>query len=184
MFTRIDDFITGIFVYLRIKRDDILFSLLGPFKKFLVADVISFFGLILSFFAAYFLSKSILLFNIFWIGKKIADIVDGSVARMNNIHWIKKINVDSWCDILSSLILFIGTIPVVGVVFSMIVLVLHLIHVFFDSRLMGKGKLSAPSNPSYFFFFFGLIRTGMYFQIIYTIIAVLINRFWLTKRES
>lgn len=158
-------------------REDIVLKIFSPLIRFgLSADIISFIGLGFGIVSVFFLGKSNLLFFFFWSLKRFADIIDGPIARANNVKLIDSFDVDQFCDLAYNVILFVGTIPIVGILLPTITLTLFLIHLIFDYNEIGANPFVGPSNYSSFLFFFGKIEEGLYLQITYTIIAFAYNR--------
>ena len=177
MFSSIDRYIMGFYrAILRAKEAFLLKRLKNVAERGLIADLVSFSGLVSGILAAIYMHYSRGLFVIFWIGKRLADILDGPIYRLNKRRIIRGINFDAFCDILFSLILMLSAIPIVGLFWPLITAITFAIHVRFDSSGMGGRSFFAPSNWGQYLFLFGLFKEGLIIQTVFTVCAFLIRR--------
>ncbi|MBN2016348.1 hypothetical protein JW766_05990 [Candidatus Dojkabacteria bacterium] len=164
------------------RKDRFLDQTLAPLASLKIsADIISFAGLASGILAAFYLTQSLSLFFIFWLGKRIADILDGPIARLNKIKIFTKLDVDRFCDVTFSILIFLAPTPESGIWLPAITALAHFTHVIFDEPKMGSS-LFAPCNFAQFFFLFGLFKEGLTFQLLYTVVAFIYMRIRTWKR--
>jgi phosphatidylglycerophosphate synthase len=176
MLGKIDKALIRCFSQSKVYKDKIFFKLTKPFADAGVsADVVSIFGLISGIASGFFLETSRVWFIVFWALKRFLDLADGPIARQNHIQVFKGVNMDNFCDIAFSLILFTATIPSIGLALPFIAVATHAIHVLFDANRMSISIFS-PSNYAQFFFLFGAIKAGLIFQVAYTVVAFVYMR--------
>lgn len=177
MLSSIDQFIMRRYRLIWKYKDIFLLNLLRPVAKLgVIADSVSIVGLLSGICSAIFLHYSKVLFVVFWLGKRSADIIDGPISKLNKAKIFRGINVDRFCDITFTIILFISTIPLVGTFLPIVAITTHVLHIKFDISGMGGESLFAPGNYAQYFFIFGFFKEGLVVQVILTTFAFIIRR--------
>lgn len=160
--------------YKRVKarRDIPLQAILRPVADWgLSADIISITGFFCGVASAVFMQYSKLFFLIFWVLKRLTDVIDGPIARLNHKKLIPQMNMDHFSDLSFSLVLLAASIPFVGPYLPLIAIMSHILHIALDSKGIGES-LFGPSNWAQFFFIFDLFQFGLLFQIAFNVIGI------------
>lgn len=183
MLQTLDKQLINIYINIKSKKDHIFYKLFKPIGNIgIPADAISFLGLFLGIISTFFIENSHLTFMIFWFGYKLADTIDGTLAKLNNKKILKNINVDYLCDNIYSILLFFAAIPIVGFSLPVTTVSVYLLHIIKNQSLKGTSFFVPRSDYAQFFYLIQKYKLGLMIQTILTIIFLLLGKIVYKKR--
>lgn len=177
MIAYIDTKLIALYHSVKKYKDKILLHVLKPFaKRGVIADSVSMAGLLIGILSAISLHYSKSLFITFWSGKRITDIIDGPLSKLNKKKWFNGINADHLSDITFSFVLFLAMVPIVGIFWPTIAIITYILHLLCDFRSIGKSIFAPKSDYAQFMFLLGMYKEGIMINISYTISAFILSR--------
>jgi len=177
MLQDLDRLIIQNYKHLKTKKDELLCTIFNHIGEKIPADLISFLGLFLGFVSVLFLKSSHLTFMAFWIGYRIADIVDGTFSRLNDKKILRNINVDYLCDNIFSIFIFLASLPIIGTWLPVIAIITYLLHIISNQKLKGTSFFVPRSDYAQFLFLLKQYQLGIQLQIFFTVFFMFIGEF-------
>lgn len=177
MLQTLDKQLINIYTNIKSQKDSVFQKIFKPLGILgIPADAVSFWGLFLGTISVFFIENSHRNFIIFWIGYRLTDTIDGSIAKLNNKKILKNVNVDFLCDNIYSILLFCAAIPIVGFKLPFFTIVTYLLHIISNQSLKGTSFFVPRSDYAQFFYIIRKYELGLIIQTILTIIFLPLGR--------